>query len=76
MFLSLRSVQIYFYKLRISSSKDTGEMNIAGVEAAGFLPPVGGGEKRQALSLLDVPVAPVKEYCCFYNLACEVQEPI
>jgi len=72
--LSLRSVQTYFCRLRISSSKDVGERSIAGREATPFTPPAGGGEKRQALSFLDVPVAPVKEYYCFYNPACEVQE--
>lgn len=74
--LLLRSVQIYFCRRRISSSKDVGEISIVGREATPFIPLVGGGEKRQALCLLDVPVVPVKEYCCFYSPACEVQEPI
>lgn len=52
-----------------------GEISIAGSEARPFIPPV-GGEKRQALALLDIPVAPVEEYCCFYSSACDVQEPI
>lgn len=74
--LSLRSVQTYFCRLRISSGKDVGEISIVGSEATPFIPRAGGGEKRQALSFLDVPVAPGREYCCFYNPACEMQRPI
>lgn len=74
--LSLRSVQTYFCRLGISSDKDVGEISIVGSEATPFIPPVGGGEKRQALSFLDIPVASVEEYCCFCNPACEMQETI
>lgn len=50
--LSLRSVQTYFCRLRISSGKDVGEISIVGSEARPFILPVGGGKKRQALSFL------------------------